>query len=30
VGTIVAEGKELREFDGRTYVMERSLAPACR
>ncbi len=28
VGTIVAEGKELREFDGRTYVMERSLAPA--
>ena len=23
VGTIVAEGKELREFDGRTYVMER-------
>lgn len=28
VGTIVAEGKELREFDGRTYVMERSLNPA--
>src|SRR5689334_14414947 len=28
VGTIVAEGKELREFDGQTYVMERSLAPA--
>lgn len=28
VGTIVAEGKELREFDGRTYVMERSLTPA--
>ncbi|HSI48101.1 MAG TPA: CoA transferase subunit A [Ideonella sp.] len=27
VGTIVAEGKELREFDGHTYVMERSLAP---
>jgi len=25
VGTIVAEGKELREFDGETYVMERSL-----
>ncbi|HEY0179311.1 MAG TPA: CoA transferase subunit A [Dokdonella sp.] len=25
VGTQVAEGKELREFDGRTYVMERSL-----
>jgi len=28
VGTIVAEGKELREFDGQTYVMERSLTPA--
>ncbi len=27
VGTIVAEGKELREFDGGTYVMERSLVP---
>jgi 3-oxoacid CoA-transferase subunit A len=27
VGTIVAEGKELREFDGETYVMERSLLP---
>ena len=27
VGTIVADGKELREFDGETYVMERSLAP---
>jgi 3-oxoacid CoA-transferase subunit A len=27
VGTIVAEGKELREFDGHTYVMERSLSP---
>jgi 3-oxoacid CoA-transferase subunit A len=25
VGTIVAEGKELREFDGEQYVMERSL-----
>jgi len=25
VGTLVAEGKELREFDGATYVMERSL-----
>src|SRR5215470_17874148 len=25
VGTIVAEGKEVREFDGRTYVMERAL-----
>ena len=28
VGTVVAEGKELREFDGDTYVMERSLVPA--
>ncbi len=27
VGTLVAEGKELREFDGKTYVMERSLVP---
>ncbi|HKX39707.1 MAG TPA: CoA transferase subunit A [Burkholderiaceae bacterium] len=27
VGTLVAEGKELREFDGQTYVMERSLLP---
>ena len=26
-GTIVAEGKETREFDGRNYVMERSLVP---
>ncbi|MDO4591661.1 MAG: CoA transferase subunit A, partial [Comamonadaceae bacterium] len=25
VGTLVAEGKELREFDGETYVMERSI-----
>src|SRR5437660_12493894 len=25
VGTIVAEGKETREFNGRTYVMERAL-----
>lgn len=25
VGTIVAEGKELRDFDGQTYLMERSL-----
>lgn len=25
VGTIVAEGKEIREFDGSQYVMERSL-----
>jgi 3-oxoacid CoA-transferase subunit A len=27
VGTIVAEGKELREFDGETYVTERALVP---
>jgi 3-oxoacid CoA-transferase subunit A len=27
VGTIVAEGKEVREFDGHQYVMERSLVP---
>ncbi len=27
VGTTVAEGKELREFDGETYVMERALVP---
>jgi 3-oxoacid CoA-transferase subunit A len=27
VGTLVAEGKETREFDGHTYVMERSLTP---
>src|ERR1700751_3067614 len=25
VGTLVAEGKETREFDGRTYLMERAL-----
>ena len=25
VGTIVADGKEIREFDGQQYVMERSL-----
>ena len=25
VGTIVAEGKEVREFDGRTYLLERAL-----
>jgi 3-oxoacid CoA-transferase A subunit len=25
VGTLVAEGKETREFDGRTFVMERAL-----
>ncbi|MCZ8073789.1 MAG: CoA transferase subunit A [Paucibacter sp.] len=27
VGTIVAEGKELREFDGQTYVLEHALTP---
>jgi 3-oxoacid CoA-transferase subunit A len=27
VGTLVAEGKETREFDGHTYLMERSLLP---
>ncbi|MES2716764.1 MAG: CoA transferase subunit A [Pseudomonadota bacterium] len=27
VGTTVADGKELREFDGATYVMERALVP---
>lgn len=27
VGTLVAEGKELREFDGEMYVMERALMP---
>jgi 3-oxoacid CoA-transferase subunit A len=27
VGTLVAEGKETREFDGHAYVMERSLVP---
>lgn len=25
VGTVVADGKEVREFDGRTYLLERSL-----
>src|SRR6516162_3934518 len=25
VGTVVAEGKEVRDFDGRTYIMERAL-----
>lgn len=25
VGTVIAEGKELRDFDGATYVMERAL-----
>ena len=27
VGTLVAEGKEIREFDGHQYVMERGLVP---
>ncbi|HUH88319.1 MAG TPA: CoA transferase subunit A [Pusillimonas sp.] len=27
VGTLVAEGKEVREFDGDQYVLERSLTP---
>ncbi len=27
VGTLVAEGKEIREFDGQQYVMERALVP---
>ncbi|MBZ8139842.1 succinyl-CoA--3-ketoacid-CoA transferase [Rubrivivax gelatinosus] len=27
VGTLVAEGKETREFDGKLYVMERALVP---
>ena len=27
VGTMVAEGKEQREFDGEAYIMERSLVP---
>jgi 3-oxoacid CoA-transferase subunit A len=27
VGTLVAEGKEVREFDGKHYVMERALVP---
>jgi 3-oxoacid CoA-transferase subunit A len=27
VGTLVAEGKEQREFDGQQYVMERALVP---
>ncbi|HRC56752.1 MAG TPA: CoA transferase subunit A [Kofleriaceae bacterium] len=26
VGTVIAEGKEVREFDGRTYLMERALS----
>jgi 3-oxoacid CoA-transferase subunit A len=27
VGTVVADGKEAREFDGHTYIMERALVP---
>jgi 3-oxoacid CoA-transferase subunit A len=27
VGTMVAEGKEARDFDGHTYIMERALVP---
>jgi 3-oxoacid CoA-transferase subunit A len=27
VGTVVAEGKETRDFGGRTYLMERSIVP---
>jgi 3-oxoacid CoA-transferase subunit A len=27
VGTVVADGKEIREFDGEKYVMERALVP---
>ena len=27
MGTLVAEGKETREFDGHQYVMERALLP---
>lgn len=27
VGTIVADGKEIREFDGEKYIMERALVP---
>ncbi len=27
VGTIVADGKEIREFDGQRYLMERALTP---
>lgn len=27
VGTVVADGKEIREFDGEKFVMERSLVP---
>ncbi len=27
VGTVVAQGKEIREFDGEQYIMERALVP---
>jgi 3-oxoacid CoA-transferase subunit A len=27
VGTLVAEGKDVREFDGESYILERSLVP---
>jgi 3-oxoacid CoA-transferase subunit A len=27
VGTVVADGKEARDFDGHTYIMERALVP---
>ncbi len=27
VGTLIAEGKEVREFDGETYIMERAIVP---
>jgi 3-oxoacid CoA-transferase subunit A len=27
VGTLIAEGKETREFDGETYIMEKALTP---
>jgi 3-oxoacid CoA-transferase subunit A len=27
VGTLIAEGKESREFDGETYILEKALVP---
>ena len=30
VGTVVEEGKEVREIDGRRYVLERRCAPTSR
>jgi 3-oxoacid CoA-transferase len=27
VGTVIADGKEVREFDGRAYVLERAITP---